>query len=246
MPVKKLVLVPVVALLAVTCADPGERDAAPAGDAARSSDEARAAERGDALPRRPRSRTDTLMVEGTPEPVRLTLFRSPEGFPLPFSVYVPEDMRAEVEDGDASDAEGSAVRFVAEFGGQRNPGAFVHLFVFPPGTDQNRAIAQARAYEVSRGVPVSRGLDPLADSGREAGMPWALRAFAFRYESGGQWYVGAIGIGEKGGRFYQIVRHFPAEYGDGFGPRAELISRAWRWADGTSLVPAGQGSGARP
>lgn len=232
MPVKKLVLAPLVALLSVSCGDPGEREAAPSGDAAP------AAGREGAVPRHAPFRTDTLMIEGTPEPMRLALFRSPDGFPLPFRAYVPEDMSAEIEDGDESDAEGAAVRFIAEFGGQRNPGAFVHLFVFPPGTDRNRAIAQARAYEASRGVPVSRGLDPLAESGMDADMPWALWAFPFRYQSRGQWYGGAIGVGEKDGRFYQIVRHFPAEYGDGFGPRVELISRTWRWADGTALVPA--------
>lgn len=184
---------------------------------------------------RPATRTDTLHIEGSAEPVTVTLFRPPAGFPLPFSTYVPPDMEAEVETATAPQA-GEAVRFLAAFGGQRNDDAYVHLFVFPAGTVRRTAVAEARGYTASRGVPVSRGLERLDVTDAARRMPWALESYAFRYQDGGRWYLGSIGVGRHDGRFFQLIRHYPAEFGDGFGPRAGLIIRSWRWADGEPLA----------
>lgn len=187
---------------------------------------------------RPAARTDTIELEGMPEPIHLTLFRAPDEFPLPFTTYVPDDMEPVVP-GDEARAVGvgggGSVRFVAAFGGQRNPDAFVHLLVFPRGTDRNEAVALARGYTASRGVPVSRGAVPLSSEEAERRMPWAFESFAFRYQSEGQWFLGAVGVGEHDGRLFQIVRHFPGDYADGFGPRAGLVMESWHWADGGRL-----------
>jgi hypothetical protein len=177
---------------------------------------------------RPAERTDTIRLEGMPEPIALRLFRSPDGFPLPFTAYVPTDMEAE-------SGEDGTVRITARFGGTRSPDAFVHLMVHPGGTDRQVALATARAYKTGRGVPVSQGLEPIAERPRPPGLEWALEAYRFRYQSGGRWFVGTIGVGERAGRFFQIVRHYPAEYADGFAPRADLIVESWRWADGAGL-----------
>src|SRR5690606_4159180 len=67
---------------------------------------------------RPQTRVDTLYLEGMPEPVELTLVRSPAGFPLPFSTYATDDFIVEPA---GSDVQGDpAVRFIAAFGGVRN------------------------------------------------------------------------------------------------------------------------------
>jgi hypothetical protein len=205
-------------------------DAPPPGIPADSTTEAGPTDAGHAD--RPDGRTDTVSIEGMAEPVELTLFRSPEGFPLPFTAYVPTNMRPEIEDGGA--------RFIAAFGGVANPDAFVHVFVFPAGTDRAHALDAARAYETGRGVPVSRGLEPVEDGGEAPRPAWAIEAYRFRYQGVDGWFVGTIGVGEHGGRYFQIVRHYPAEYGDGFPPRADLVLETWRWADGTGL---GAGSG---
>lgn len=242
MPAKTLIIAPLLTLLLAACAGADddrepEADALP-GDTAAASDTATAgdtAAASDPADPRPDVRTDTLFLEGMPEPIELGLFRAPDGFPLPFSAYIPSDMAVEVEaEGEAG--EGAAARFVAEFGGHRNDDAFVHVFVFPPGTDANTAIAQARGYKASRGVPAGKGVEPLGDS-EEPQLAWALQAYRFRYESGGTWYQGLIGVGEREGRYFQLVRHYPAEYGDGFGPRAALIEETWRWEDGSRLTP---------
>ncbi len=168
-------------------------------------------------------------------PMQLRLFRSGDDFPLPFSAYVPDDMAAV----SAAETDGAAsVHFYAEFGGHRNEDAFVHVFVHPEGTRENEAVAAARGYETGRGIPVSRGLEPVPDSARAAAIPWAVAAYHFRYQGeGGIWYVGNIAVGQHAGRYFQVVQHYPAEYGDGFAPRASIITRTWRWADDGGLQP---------
>lgn len=47
-------------------------------------------------------------------------------------------------------------------------------------------------------------------------------------------FVTAVEPHERGGRFYYVARHYPAEYGDGFGPRAHRILGEWQWLDATS------------
>jgi hypothetical protein len=217
-----------------------------AGESAAETAPASVPARGDTTPipdagDRPATRLDTLSIEGMPAPLALRLFRTERDFPLPFSAYVPEDMEVRHPGADdaragAAGADGAAVEFVAAFGGRQRPDASVHIFVFPRGTDRNAAIATARSYTTSRGIPVSRGIEPLGEDDAPTGMPWAVESFRFRYQDGNAWYLGAIGVGERNGRFFQIVRHYPGEMGDGFGPRLGVIMETWRWADGSRLV----------
>jgi hypothetical protein len=179
---------------------------------------------------RPERVTDSIAIEGMAETMELRLFRTPDGFPLPFSTYVPEDM-----DPSADAAEGTT-HFTAEFGGARNEDAFLHMYIFPEGTAAQEAVAVMKGYKTSRGVPVSKGLEPIADDLPRPDLRWATEdAYRFLYESGNTWFTGTVGVGERDGRFYMIVRHFPQEYGDGFAPRAALILDRWQWADGSRL-----------
>ncbi len=182
---------------------------------------------------RPATRTDTIRIEGMAEPVELRLFRTPDGFPIPFSTYVPEDMEP------SGDASGRTAHFTAEFGGVRNEDAFLHFYVFPQGTPLQETLALMKGYKTSRGVPVSQGLEPIADELPRPDLRWATEdAYRFLYESGDSWYTGTVGVGEWNDRYYMMVQHYPQEYGDGFGPRTALILDRWQWADGSSL---GQG-----
>lgn len=177
---------------------------------------------------RPPTRSDTVRIEGMAEPISLRLFTALEDFPLPFTAYVPEEMAAQR-------ASESAVDFIAEFGGTRSEDAFVHLYVFPEETDRQAALAAAKAYKTGRGIPISQGLEIIADATLPPHLRWAEEAYRFRYQSVDRWYAGTLGVGRKGDRYFMIVRHRPAEYGDGFGPRADLITETWRWWDGTGL-----------
>lgn len=183
---------------------------------------------------RPGTRTDTIRIEGMAEPMELRLFRTPDGFPLPFSAYVPADMAA------SADPEEGTAHFTAEFGGMRNEDAFIHVFVFPPGTPLQEAVALARGYEASHGVPADRGIEPVAEPLSHPDTGWAVEAYRFLYQSEREWLAGTIGVGQRGDRFYMIVRHYPQEYGDGFGPRAAVLLDSWRWSDGARLHREGQ------
>lgn len=178
---------------------------------------------------RPPTAVDTIFIEGTPEPVPLRLHRSSDDFPLPFTTYVPADMEP------STDPDEGTAHFTAVFGGVRNEDAFFHVYVFPEGTRAQEAVATARGYKTGRGVPVSGGLEPISDQLSSPDLAWAIQAYRFLYQNGGQWYAGTLGVGEREGRFYMMVQHYPAEYGDGFAPRAALIGSTWHWADGSRL-----------
>lgn len=188
-----------------------------------------------AAPERPDARTDTIRVEGMPEPISLRLYRAPDDFPLPFTAYVPDDMAPSAGDDE------STAHFTAELGGVRNDDAFLHLYVFPEATEPQHAIAAAKAYKAGRGIPVSRGIELISDELRPPHLEWAIEAHRFRYQAGGEWFGGTVGVGRHQDRYFLLMRHYPVEYGDGFAPRADLITGTWRWADGSGLE-----SGPRP
>lgn len=177
-------------------------------------------------------REDTILIEGTPQAIRLQRYATPDTFPLPFTTWVPSDMVAELDPANV-DQPGAGLRFIANFAGRRSPDAFLHLYVYPAGTTAQDVLAQARAFVASRGVPVSRGIEvapPVADT--VARQPWTAHEERFRLQVGAnQWLVGSIALGEHAGRFFHLITQYPAEFGDGFGPRAAVIQENWRWTD---------------
>jgi hypothetical protein len=189
-----------------------------------------AAPRTGRLPARPETRTDTVHIEGTAQPERLTLVRSPEGFQPPFSTYVPPGLRTGFMAGDST----PSARFVAAFGGTVNNDAYLQVRVYPPGSSEVVARNAVDAY--------LRGRDPRQDNIRESERwPWAREAYDFSYggEGGTELFVGTMAIARHGNRFLHVLVHYPAEYGDGMGPRVEKILREWRWEDdGSRLTDA--------
>lgn len=182
---------------------------------------------------RPARREDTIHLEGMPQSMPLRLVRAPDGFPLRFSAYVPEDMAARFSTGD----DGASLDLIAEFGGRRSPDAFLHLYVFPAGTDRREVEAMALAYRAGRELPVSMGLEPLEEAGPESRMGWSGPGYRFRYQGEGTWYIGRLGIGRHGDRFFLLMSHYPQEYVEGFGPRSDIVRQTWKWADGSPLDP---------
>lgn len=169
---------------------------------------------------------DTILIEGQPEEIRLERFETPVGFPLPFTAWVPSDMSVQVIPADS----GAAVRFTAEFGGIRRPDAFLNLFVHPASVQETEAVSLARAFAVSRGVPVSRGEAPEPEPAPS--YAWSLAEYRFDGTApGAAPVVGRVAVGRHGGRYFHIVQQFPPEYADGFGPRAHLLLERLRWAD---------------
>lgn len=228
MPTDRLISALLVLFSAAACNPSDEADAGAAADDSPAVETAQ---------ERPAERLDTLLLEGMPEPIMLRLYSTPEDVMPGFGAYVPADMV--VEEGELEEDGGWSVHFQAAFGGRRNPDAFVHFYVYPDSMSREGASGAVLGYKTGRGVPVSTGIEPLPEPEAGRRMPWALESYTFRYQSGGQWYLGSIGLGRQAGRFFHIITHYPAEYGDGFGPRAALLLETWRWRDGTRLVASG-------
>lgn len=167
------------------------------------------------LPSRAEIREDTILLEGMPEVVTGRLYRAPEGFPLPFSTYLPEGLAPESVQTNA----GQAVRIVAEFGGRRNENAYLRITALPAGT------TEAEARELARSLAGDGARLDDAPS-----HPWAIAEYHFTRRTPGN-PVGFVALGSHGDRFFTIMAHYPAEYGDGLGPRIAYILEHWRWED---------------
>ena len=162
---------------------------------------------------RPDTLRDTLTLEGTAQQVALRLFRTPPGFPLPFSTYHPADLAPEA----ATSVEGGTVRFVANFGGRRTDSAYVAVMVHPVEVNEEAA---RRALSAATG-----GSGPAAPDQQR--HPWALAEY-----SGSTGATVARGIlGRHEGQFFHVLIRYPAEFGDGFAPRAALLLEHWQWED---------------
>lgn len=163
-------------------------------------------------PKRPPTKTTTIKIEGEKTPVNLKLYQqdSPR-----FSTYVPEDFIVET----SAAGEGTSARFIANFGGTRNDQAYVHFF-FP-----------AQAMNLNQIRPLVTGKRGLLANNkwqvvrRNTNIPyrWVKERIFFKQRQGNQNFVGSVLIGENRGKAFHVITHYPAEYGDGFDPRANLI-----------------------
>jgi hypothetical protein len=187
---------------------------------------------GDTLPHpvadpadRPAESRRTVEIEGMEEEVFVRLYHPPDGFPLPFSTYIPESMAAQ----EVAAGEGDAVAFVAEFGGQRNEAAAVRLVVAPPGMSVDDLIGLLGA--------IVEGLEGSLVASDFHLFPWADQEFAIDPRPGRlQGVSGVVGVGTRHDRAFAVAVHYPPEYGDGFAPRASLILDEWRWESGERLA----------
>jgi hypothetical protein len=230
-------LAPLLLALAAGCGDadrmgdaPGAGDPPAAGDTVAADAPAPGAgrDRDAAAPglHRPETVRDAIEVEGMPQPMTLRLFRTPAGFPLAFSTYLPEDVQPTAQ---TTSGAGATVAFLAAFGGRRNEDARLALHVLPAGTDGD----EARAF-LRQSVPGGAPGDPTAAARPAAPRryPWSLDEVEYRFRGRDEApAVGHAALGRRGGYFFTLTIQYPAEFGDGFGPRAARILRDWRWAD---------------
>jgi len=157
---------------------------------------------------------DTLSLEGTAQPVTLRLYRTPPGFPLPFSTYVPADLVPE----SGASGDDRTVRFVAAFGGRRTDSAYVAVTIHSETVTEEAA---RRLLSAATG-----GSAPAAQEQQR--YPWALAEY-----SGSTGGVVARGIlGRHEGQFFHVLIRYPAEFADGFGPRAAMVLEHWEWEGG--------------
>ena len=219
----------VVLTLALLCSACGAREDGTADDempeangTAPDAQPAPVAPAGPDLPPRAPARADTVMIEGMPEVSEHSLVSSPAGFAVPFSTYVPEGLEAEF-------AMPGTARFVAAFGGTRNEKAYMEV--------RAEAEGSAQAADVVRGLMAEHDVREHETIATDR-PSWAQDAMNFRaVAADGTRIVGGVVIVEHGGSHIRIIRHYPAEYGDGLAPRLQTILSEWRWEDtGTMLM----------
>jgi hypothetical protein len=155
-----------------------------------------------------------------PEPITLHAVAEPAGFPVRFTTWVPDGWVVETERAPA------AVRFVAAFGGTPDPSAFLEVGIAPEGATFADAVARARDALGDGAVPVPAG---------ERRHPWSLEELRLEPAPGADVRFGHVAVGRHGRRYFHVLTTMPAEYADGFGPRARPILEEWRWADGSPL-----------
>jgi hypothetical protein len=159
-----------------------------------------------------------ILVEGIREPMTYRLYRSPESFPLGFETYLPADM----EPDNVASGEGESIRFVPTFGDpMTQPGG---LSITVPAGELSATDAQRMVREIAAGIG---NVERVAGGG----LTWALEEYRFQ----GETHVGSVALGRHDGRYFYVMTAYPAEMGDGFGPRAHRILGEWRWVDGSRL-----------
>jgi hypothetical protein len=101
----------------------------------------------------------------------------------------------------------------------------MHVYVYPRGSTS--VVARQGALEFLR----SRFL--VGDEARPIPPPsWAREAYDMSYSGDrGMLYAGSVVLASHRDRYFHVVRHYPAEYGDGLAPRFHRILEWWRWED---------------
>lgn len=182
------------------------------------------------LPRRASVLLDSVRIEGDIQPERLTLVSAPPAFSPPFSTYVPEGLNVEF---DAISDTAASVRFIAAFAGQVNRAAYLQVRLYRPGAAELPARNAVESF--------LRGRDPRGHAVQSTDRwPWSVATWHFQYSAsstqGG--FLGSIALARHGNRYLHVLAHYPAEYGDGVGPRFQRILEEWRWEDdGEWLIP---------
>ncbi len=171
---------------------------------------------------RPALLQSTITLEGAAQPISLRLFEWIPPAPSPgSSTYVPPDILTRPSAGGAA----PALRFIANFGAVLQAQAYLEVAWLPVRTSRRQALTSA-----GRVVPDTAPLRRRSPSRHQFG--WSLAEYDITYrDKSGSRIGGVSALGRHGDRYFTLTLHYPLEYGAGFGPRAELILKEWRWRD---------------
>ncbi|BAY13612.1 hypothetical protein [Calothrix sp. NIES-2098] len=158
----------------------------------------------------PTTKTDTITVEGEKIPITLKLY---DQYSNLFTTYFP-DGEFIAEGG--SSGEGTGVRFIANFGGNKNENAYVHVAFL----NNVKTLEQVKSFVNGKNGLIASNKWRVVDRSQKVPYPWAKEKIVF---SKGKNIVGTIYLGQQKGKVFYVITHFPVEYGDGFPPRADLI-----------------------
>jgi hypothetical protein len=170
---------------------------------------------------RPSTKTDTISVEGEKTEVTLKLYdQASEAF----TTYYPEnDFVAE----SGGSGEGTGARFYFNAGGTKNENVYVAMF-FP---NQANNLEQIQKLVTGKGGLVQSNQWQVVSRTKDVPYAWAKEKIVFKQRTGSENIGGAVYIGKSNGKVFYVITHYPAEYGDGFAPRASLILKNLQVSD---------------
>lgn len=154
-------------------------------------------------------------------------FSAPAEVSIPFHTTVPPGVAAQVLPTDS----GSAVRFVATWGDERDERTFLHFAVAREGTNEQVARETVHAVAESYRIPGDREeLEPIPP------QPWAVLKYPIRSAgTPGEPITGWVALGSHEGRWFHIIVQQPEDLEEEFAPIVDQILNAWEWADGQPL-----------
>lgn len=172
------------------------------------------------VPDRPEVTTKTITVEGEPLELTLRLFSDEAA---PFTTYVPTaEFVTDVE----PESDRTVVTFYANFGGEVNQEVFLQV-VTPKTNSGLLPLDQAEASLAEQimgesGLLVTNSWQ-LVDYTDVVIYEWAAEHIQFRSVLPNETITGHIYIGNYNNQEFYVLIHYPAEYAEGFDPRADII-----------------------
>lgn len=168
---------------------------------------------------RPKTKTDTIELEGNKESFQFTLHDNPA---LQFSTYIVDDFLVE----GASSGEGEALIVYANFAGNKNEDAKVFFFSPSGGTQTVEEQAeQAKEAVKSEGFEIMERTD---------GSPnrYALSEMEFdisKKKDSGETILGTVSVFQHGDRVYRVIVQYPEDWTEGFVPRVHKMFEDIVW-----------------
>lgn len=162
---------------------------------------------------RPSTKTDTISIEGEKSEVTLKLY---DELSQIFTTYFPkDDFVAE----SVSSGEGTGSTFYFNIDGNKNSDVYVSVF-FPNGVN---SAEQLERLLTAKGGLVQTNQWQMENRTKDVPYSWAKEKILYKQPGNEQNILAALYIGEANGKVFYVITHYPAEYGDGFAPRADFI-----------------------
>jgi hypothetical protein len=157
--------------------------------------------------------TKNVTDEWTQKPIPVKLFAQ-EGIPL--TTYYPEnDFIVE----SASADEGTGIWFFSKLEGKKYEDAYIHIFL---PNNPSTVEAMKKSVTGERGLMKTKQWQ-VKHQTQNVSLNWAKERIDFEQIKGSKAMMGTVYIGESQGKVFRVTEYFPADYGDGFAPRASIV-----------------------
>jgi hypothetical protein len=162
---------------------------------------------------KPSTKTDTISIEGEKSEVTLKLY---DELSQIFTTYFPKDDF--VAESASSGADTGSI-FYYNVDGNKNKDVYVSIS-FP--TWANNA-EQLERLLTAKGGLVQKNQWQMENRTKDVPYSWAKEKILYKQPGSEQNILAALYIGEANGKVFYVITRYPAEYGDGFAPRADFI-----------------------